>query len=305
TQPTANVSISLSTSDNTEGTVSPVSLTFTSADWATPQTVTVTGVDDPVVDGNVAYTIVTDPASSSDPNYNTLNAADVSVTNNDNDAPAGAVTFEENRTGIASSSSTLSTATNLTAASGHLYLAAISTRPRVSVASLAGLGLSWTRLASQCAGRNQTGVEVWAAQGSPSASGIVTASLAGTPTNSVISVSRYSGVAAVNPVGNLLSGNTLGVNGACSGGVDSAAYSFNLTTTVPGAVAFGAASMRFRTNTPGAGYTERSEILQGAGGDAVSVALEDRLVASASTLAVNGTFSGAVDWAVIILEIKP
>jgi len=38
TQPTANVSISLSTSDNTEGTVSPVSLTFTSADWATPHT---------------------------------------------------------------------------------------------------------------------------------------------------------------------------------------------------------------------------------------------------------------------------
>ena len=96
--------------------------------------------------------------------------------------------------------------------------------------------LSWTRLATQCAARNATGVEVWAAQGSPSASGAVTASLAGTPTNSVISVSRYSGVAALNPVGNLVAGNTLGVNGACSGGVDSAAYSFNLTTTVPGAL---------------------------------------------------------------------
>ena len=219
--------------------------------------------------------------------------------------PSAAVTYEENWTGFASSSSTLSTATNLTAASGHLYLAAISTRPRVSVASLAGLGLSWTRLASQCAGRNQTGVEVWAAQGSPSASGAVTASLAGTPTNSVISVSRYSGVAAVNPVGNLLSGNTLGVNGACSGGVDSAAFSFNLTTTVPGAVAFGAASMRSRTHTPGAGYTERSEILQGTAGDVASLALEDRLVASASTVAVNGTFSGVVDWAVIVFEIRP
>jgi len=302
-QPTADVSIGLSSSDTSEGTVSPASLTFTNANWNTPQTVTVTGADDPDVDGNVAYSIVTTSASSTDPNYNGLNAADVSVTNNDNDA-AAAVTFEENRTGIASSSSTLSTATSLTAAPGHLYLAAISTRPRVAVNSLAGLGLSWTRLATQCAARNQTGVEVWFAQGSPSASGVVTASLAGTPTNSVISVSRYSGVAAVNPVGNLVAGNTLGVNGACSGGTDSAAYSFDLTTTVPGAFAFGAASMRAKTHTPGAGYTERSEVMQGIGGDAASVALEDRLVASASTLPVNGTFSGAVDWAVITLEIK-
>jgi len=84
-QPAADVSIGLSSSDTTEGTVSPVSLTFTPANWNTPQTVTVTGVDDSVVDGDVAYTIVTAPASSSDPNYNGLNAADLSVTNNDND----------------------------------------------------------------------------------------------------------------------------------------------------------------------------------------------------------------------------
>ena len=32
------------------------SLTFTNANWNTPQTVTVTGVDDLVVDGNIAYT---------------------------------------------------------------------------------------------------------------------------------------------------------------------------------------------------------------------------------------------------------
>ena len=58
-QPTANVSISLSSSDTTEGTVSPASVVFTSANWSTPQTVTVTGVDDDVDDGNVAFSIVT------------------------------------------------------------------------------------------------------------------------------------------------------------------------------------------------------------------------------------------------------
>ena len=49
----------LSSSDTTEGTVGPASLTFTTANWNMAQTVTVTGVDDAVVDGDVAYTIVT------------------------------------------------------------------------------------------------------------------------------------------------------------------------------------------------------------------------------------------------------
>ena len=51
TQPTADVTIALSSSDTTEGTVGPASLTFTNANWNVAQTVTVTGVDDAVVDG--------------------------------------------------------------------------------------------------------------------------------------------------------------------------------------------------------------------------------------------------------------
>ena len=85
TQPTADVSFNLSSSDSTEGTVSPSSLTFTSANWNNTQTVTVTGVDDALVDGNIAFSIVTGAATSADPNYNGLNPADVSVTNTDND----------------------------------------------------------------------------------------------------------------------------------------------------------------------------------------------------------------------------
>ena len=61
-QPTANVLIGLSSSDTTEGTVNPVSLTFTPADWSTAQTVTIKGVDDANADGDVLYSIVTDPA---------------------------------------------------------------------------------------------------------------------------------------------------------------------------------------------------------------------------------------------------
>ena len=49
------------------------------------QTVTVTGVDDALVDGDVAYTIAT-TVTSGDAIYAAINPADVAVTNTDNDA---------------------------------------------------------------------------------------------------------------------------------------------------------------------------------------------------------------------------
>lgn len=84
--PTSPVTLPLSSSDATEGTVSAASLTFTSANWNTPQTVTITGVDDAVADGTVAYSVVTGAATSSDARYNGLNPDDVQLSNLDNDA---------------------------------------------------------------------------------------------------------------------------------------------------------------------------------------------------------------------------
>ena len=87
TKPTGDVAIGLTSSDTSEGTVSPASLTFTPDDYDDPQTVTVTGVDDADDDGDVAYKIVTGAATSADEKYYELNADDVSVTNADDDEP--------------------------------------------------------------------------------------------------------------------------------------------------------------------------------------------------------------------------
>ncbi|MEG4280502.1 S8 family serine peptidase [Microcoleus sp. MON1_C1] len=84
-QPNADVKIDLESSNTAEGTVSPVSLTFNSGNWNSPQTVTVTGVNDSVVDGDKTYTIVTAPAVSTDNTYSGLNAPDLAVSNADND----------------------------------------------------------------------------------------------------------------------------------------------------------------------------------------------------------------------------
>jgi len=79
----AGVMIELSSSNPAEGTIEPTALVFTEADWDQPQTVTITGVDDAVLDGDIGFTIVTEPAIGGD--YSGLNAADVSVTNLDNE----------------------------------------------------------------------------------------------------------------------------------------------------------------------------------------------------------------------------
>ena len=84
-QPTSNVTIGISSNDTTEGTVNKSSLVFTPSNWNTQQTVTITGVNDFVDDGNVGYSIVTNAAVSNDSNYNGVNAANVNVTNSDND----------------------------------------------------------------------------------------------------------------------------------------------------------------------------------------------------------------------------
>eukprot|EP01061_Rhynchopus_euleeides_P002336 TRINITY_DN1179_c0_g1_i14.p1 TRINITY_DN1179_c0_g1~~TRINITY_DN1179_c0_g1_i14.p1 ORF type:complete len:7328 (+),score=1490.81 TRINITY_DN1179_c0_g1_i14:2229-21986(+) len=86
-EPTAGVVIDLASSNVQEGAVSSPSVTFTPLTWNTPQTVTVTGQDDSVADGNVAYFITTSAASSADPAFNGLDVPDVGVTNNDDDTP--------------------------------------------------------------------------------------------------------------------------------------------------------------------------------------------------------------------------
>jgi hypothetical protein len=85
-KPTANVTIDPESSDPTEGTVTPASLTFTPDTWNTPQVVTVTGVDDADVDGNVVYSVRLKAAVSTDPFYSGKVGSAVTVTNLDNDS---------------------------------------------------------------------------------------------------------------------------------------------------------------------------------------------------------------------------
>ena len=85
TRPSQPVTVTVSSRDTSEGAASPSSLTFTASDWGTARTVTVTGADDAIDDGDVTWAVRLDP-SSGDGNYNGLANVDVSVTTTDDDA---------------------------------------------------------------------------------------------------------------------------------------------------------------------------------------------------------------------------
>ena len=93
-QPTAEVRIDLASSDATEGTVAPARLTFTAQNWNQPQTVRAAGVDDARVDGGQDYAIEA-VAASTDPAYEGI-AAEVALTNRDNDTAGIAVSVASN-----------------------------------------------------------------------------------------------------------------------------------------------------------------------------------------------------------------
>ncbi len=80
TEPTSNVVFDISSDDNDEATVSIAQLTFTTANWDTPQSITVTGVDDNTNGNDSATIIVAVNDLSSDDGFDALSNQTVSVT---------------------------------------------------------------------------------------------------------------------------------------------------------------------------------------------------------------------------------
>ncbi|MFO7628317.1 MAG: hypothetical protein R6W06_02140 [Prochlorococcaceae cyanobacterium] len=122
--PSANVTVALASSNSAEGTVSPASLTFTSANWATAQWVTVTGVDDWLVDGPQTYTVSLS-ASSSDAGFNGLSGPLVSVINADNDV-AQRIVFTASTGNLQNNLTYTSGGSPLVSATGEAALAAVA-----------------------------------------------------------------------------------------------------------------------------------------------------------------------------------
>lgn len=145
-QPTADVTIPISSSRPTEGTVSPASLTFTAANWNAPRTVTVTGVDDKIQDGNQQYKISLGAATSNDTKYKGLFAQDLTVTNNDDDTAkilVSAISGHTNEKNAGSATFTIRLQTQPTADVSVAFTSSDSTEGTVSPSSAVFTAVNW------------------------------------------------------------------------------------------------------------------------------------------------------------------
>ncbi len=87
-QPSFDVVLNIVSSDVGEATVAPASVTLNSTNWNTGALVTITGVDDAVVDGDQTSTLtISVDAASSDDAFDSLSPQTISVITTDDDVP--------------------------------------------------------------------------------------------------------------------------------------------------------------------------------------------------------------------------
>jgi hypothetical protein len=105
-QPNSDVVFAITSSDTGEATVTSA-LTFTNANWDTPQTVTVTGADDDIIDGTISSTItVSINDGSSDNNFDALADQTVTATTTDDDVAGFTIAETGGSTAVAETGTT-------------------------------------------------------------------------------------------------------------------------------------------------------------------------------------------------------
>lgn len=119
TQPAANVTVTLAV-PTAQLQASPTTLTFTTANWSSAQTVNVSAVND-TLDEGLHFATITHAASSSDPEYNGVPVAAVTVTINDNDRAKVTITESGGKTEVTEGSG------------GDSYTVVLDTQPSANV----------------------------------------------------------------------------------------------------------------------------------------------------------------------------
>ena len=310
TEPTAAVTVSVSSRDASEGSVSPPSLTFTTGGWNTAQTVTVTGVQDTTDDGTVTWAVRLDPASG-DGNYDTSSVEeDVSVTTTDDDGAPG-VTLALNPSSIAESGT--GNAATVTARLSHASGAATT----VTVTGVSGLYAAGTDAAivipagqTTAASDTATVVAVDNTTDAPDRAGTVTAAVTNARAAADGTTMSVTGAALTVRDDDAAPGATLALDPASvseNGGVSTVTATLSRPSSQPSTVTVTAVSGAYTVGTDAtitiaAGSTTAASdtVLITAVDDAIHQGSSGRSVTVTATLA-NGQGAGAATGAALTL----
>ncbi len=121
--PTADVYVGITNPDTTEVSASPTSVVFGTGNWSTAQTISLIGVEDGIVDGNLATNLTVYIDNSTDSNYNTgIDNATVAVNSIDSSSISAITLTTTGGNSVTESSGTTDT-----------FTVALATRPAQNV----------------------------------------------------------------------------------------------------------------------------------------------------------------------------
>jgi len=218
-----------------------------------------------------------------------------------------AVVVESTHTGSDTGASSVATSTAVPVGTDQLYLAIITTRLNAQqVDSVSGLGLTWTLVDRQVAGRAQVAIELWSAAGSPTEEGVVTATLTDACDAEIIEVFRIDGHNVASPFGAQASANTNGLDGADSGGTDNNDVTWSMTTEHNNSlvvVGFDARNSAVDLTT---GWTQHDAVSVGSGGTNIRLYPESRTIATAGAITIGAAdnIGSDRDWVGLSVEIR-
>lgn len=213
-------------------------------------------------------------------------------------------TFEETINATGTDVSQIVTG-NISGGSNMLYIVSHAARRSSAISSISGGGLTWNAAKHQCGGRDQQGGGVWYAFGSPASAFAITVNLVESTAAVVVIVCRYSGASGV--IEDATGHNTVGENGACSGGTDGTAAQLTTGSTEANSMHFVALGPRGRTiDSFDSDYTQRGSLIQaGGGGDLLALAVYDYQKAATGDDTFTATLSNTSDWHTAGMVIKP
>ena len=212
-EPSGNVVINVVSGDTSEATVSAASLTFTPSNWSTDQTITVTGVDDFLDDGDItANTVLSINQGSTVAEYDGVGSQNVAVTTVDNDAVGFTVTLSGNSTSVNEQNTTTDTfQVKLNAEpSGNVVINVVSgdtSEATVSAASLTFTPSNWSTDQTITV----TGVDDFLDDGDITANTVLSINQGST-------VAEYDGVGSQNVAVTTVDNDTAGFTVVQSGG---------------------------------------------------------------------------------------
>ena len=308
TQPSAAVTVAVSSRDAGEGTVEPSSLTFAAAAWSTGQTVTVTGVQDPVDDGDVTWQVRLD-SSSGDTDYAGVGDVDVPVTTEDDDGPPGVTLALDPATLDESGAATVAT---VSATLSHPSGAATTVTVSAGTAWTAGADAAIVIAAGATANASDTATVVAAdnATDEPDRTGTVTATIANARAAADSTTMAVTGAALTVRDDDAAPGATLALAPASvseNGGIATVTATLSNPSSEPSTVTVAAVSGSYTVGTDatitiaaGATTVAADTVLVTAVDDSIHQGAAGRSVTVTAALA-NGQGAGSVTGAALTL----